>query len=139
MLLVSGHDEAVANWASERVGMNFIQPYSALAVIDDEGHMRGAAIWNDFHGKGGNVELSYLGPVTKGVVQQLAKYAFELLGVSRVTLKTRKSNDRARRVLQNPHHGFEYEGTRKRYWATAKDGDALSFVLFAGKAKKWLV
>lgn len=136
MNLVGGMDQEVAAWASQQVGIKFVQPLSAFGIVH-EGSIRGAAIFNDFY-PGGNIELTYIGPgtISRRVLRGLIRYAFDQCGAGRVTAKTRKHNTVARRLL--PKAGFTLEGTAKRYYGTAKGDDALIFVLYRDKAMRWL-
>lgn len=135
MEVVAGYDQQVADWAGAVCGVKFIPPFWALGIVDS-GVLKGAAVFNDFHGANANVEMSYVGPLTKGIVRYLANYAFNTLNVSRVSFKTRKSNLKAKRLLSG--HGFEYEGTKRRYLDTTSAGDVLTYVLFRENAKRWL-
>lgn len=137
--VVMGHDKEVGEWAGSVGGVRFVPPFSALGIVDETGVLKGAAVFNDYY-PGGNVEMGYYGPgtITPSVTRSLALFAFKTLNASRVTFKVRKSNVLVRKMLGEKRHGFEYEGTRKRYLDTTPNGDVLSFVLFRHKASRWL-
>lgn len=136
-MLVAGHDEAIAAWAGEQLGVKFVQPLTAVGVVDGQGALVGASVFNDYY-PGGNVEWTYVGPgsLRPRMLFDLARYCFVDLGVARVTAKTRRSNAVVRRLL--PHAGFTFEMTQKRYFGPERGDDALVYVLFREQAGKWL-
>lgn len=137
MQIVTGHDDAVADWAGAVLGVQFQKPYVALGVMDNAGRLCGASIFNDFY-PGGNMEWTHVGQQTlcRGVIRELAQYVFIEMKATRLTAKTRRGNTLVRRLL--PRAGFTYEATQKRYFGPEKADDALVFVMFREDAEKWL-
>lgn len=137
MQLVGGHDQEVAAWAGAQLGVKFVQPLSAIGVVNADGALVGASVFNDYY-PGGNLEWTYVGPgsLKPRVLKDLARYAFIDLGAARVTAKTRRSNAIVRKLL--PHAGFAYEATQKRYFGPERGDDALVFVLFREHATRWI-
>ena len=140
MILIAGEDEKVAEWAGLALGKPFVHPYCAFGIVEADGLLRGAAIFNNYQGPGANIELTYVGPGTLGrnILRELARYAFNACGASRVTIKTMRKNILVRKLLGNKRHGLEFEGVLKRYYDTEKSGDALVYVLHKDNAKRWL-
>ena len=105
-----------ALWAAERLGCTFVPPYVAIAVLDDDYTMRGAAVFNDYADC--NVEMTCTGShwVTPQVAHELAAYCFDTLGCQRVTLRTRKSNRDVRAMILRL--GAKQEGTLRRWYGT---------------------
>lgn len=132
-MMLAGHDEQVAEWAGRLLGTTFVRPYAALAVIDRDDAI-GAAIFNDYQGPGGNVELTYVGKLSRAAIKGIADYAFNGCEVSRVTCKTDKSNKGIQKMLRQA--GFTYEATLRDY--RVKGVDVVSFALFRRNAKRWL-
>lgn len=137
MILIGGQDQIVIDWASQVLNKRFVQPAAAHGITQDDGLLKGAAIWND-HYPQGNLELTYVGPNTlrRNIMREMARYAFEGCNVSRVTCKTRRDNFIVRKLL--PRLGFTFEGSQKRYFGPRKEDDALIFVLMRYKAPAWL-
>lgn len=137
MQLLLGQDEAVAAWAGAQLGTVFHAPFVAFGVLDSQGSLRGAAVWNDYHA-GGNISLSLVGPgaFQRGILRELARYAFEICKCSRVSCRTRRANISARKLL--PKGGFVFEGTARRFFGPTRADDGLSFVMFPEQARKWL-
>lgn len=140
MLLIDGQDAQVAEWAGRCMGTQFVGPLSALGIVEPDGKLRGAAIFNDFQGTGGNIELTLIGPgaLTPSVMRGIAEYAFVHCNAARMSCKTRRDNIYMRKLLGQKRHGFRFEGVSPRYYDTEKGGDALRFVLFKEDAKRWL-
>lgn len=137
MRLVLGQDAAVADWAGAALGVTFQPPFVAFGIVDTNGRLCGASIFNDFY-PGGNIEWTHVGAGTlrKGLLREMAQYAFIKNRATRITAKTRRGNSIVRRLL--PKAGFAYEGTQKRYFGPDKSDDALVFALFRADAERWL-
>ncbi len=137
MILVGGHDEAVAEWAGKRLGVKFVQPLSAFGIVDKDGNAVGAAIFSDFYA-GGNIEWTHVGKGTlqRSVIRELVRYAFETCNVSRVTSKTARRNLVVKRLL--PKAGFLFECVQQRYFGPTKEDDAIVYALFRDQAERWL-
>jgi hypothetical protein len=137
MELVSGYDEAVADWAGRQLGVKFVQPLKAFGILNGKGQAVGAAVFNDYY-KGGNVEWTHVGPGTirPKLMRELARYVFIDLDCSRVTAKTARKNVPVSRLLTNA--GFTFEGSQKRYFGPTAAQDAMVYVLFRENAARWL-
>jgi hypothetical protein len=92
----------------------FYPPFACVAVEDDAGTIRGAAIFNDFAEK--NIELTCVGPgaFTRDVRRELAHIAFNVNGCNRVTIRTAKSNQRLVRAAVR--WGWKIEGLLRRWY-----------------------
>lgn len=114
-------NDGIAVWAGNELRVTFAPPYMALASLDHRGMIVGAVILNNY--SGANVDLTAVGPGSFGpsMVRQISSYVFDQLTCSRVTLRTRRSNHRVRKLLGR-HFKFE---TPNRNWFG--DEDALQF------------
>lgn len=141
MMLIGGNDQTVADWAGQAMGVKFVQPLAAFGIVEDDGLLKGAAIFNDYQGAGANIELTYIGPgtLTRKIMRGLAEFAFRTCNASRVTLKTMRRNLPVRKLLTKDRLGLRFEGTLKRYYTTEKEGDALMFVLYREDAPHWMM
>ena len=77
--------------------------FAGAWIVLDEAHVTNIAISREFRGMG------YGKALTKALLQYAAN-----LGVCYTTLEVRKSNERAQKLYQAL--GFEYVGTRKKYY-----------------------
>jgi hypothetical protein len=132
--LVFGQDDQVAKWVSENIGIVMVPPYVAIGGTRDGRTLCIGVVFNDYNKS--NVEISLYGPgaLTRGNISAIYQYAFNQLGVNRVTAKTRRTNKRMQKLL--PKFGFKYEGTSARYFGPSKADDAIRFVLFPEEAEK---
>ena len=108
--LILGRDVEIAAWAFKTFGFHPTQYCMAVGVASEEGLVAACM----FHAHNGpDVELSYYGPntLTLDLVKKIAKVAVEVLGVSRITARTSRSNKTMTRGIKKI--GFEYEGIRK--------------------------
>lgn len=135
MQIITGQDDFVANWISEKLNQPIIPPYIAIGFARGE-ELDAAAVFNDYNKT--NVEITVYGPgcLTRETIGYLFDYAFRQLGVMRITARTRRGNADMRKLL--PRLGFSYEGTAKRYFGKEKADDALLFALFPDAARKWM-
>ena len=111
----------IAAWAAAELGVTFSSPYIALASTDHRAKIIGAAILNEYDGNNVSVSVTGEGAFTPSVVTGLARYIFVKLDCSRMTLRTRRSNHRARKLL-NKH--FKAEATLKNWFGNE---DAFQF------------
>ncbi len=138
MHVLTGHDQEVAAWVGPLLGKPIIAPFACFGILDGSNALRGAAVFNDYQGPGGNIEFTYYGPetLTRPIIRWLANFAFVTNKASRVTFKTHKSNHVVRKLLAK--HGMTYEATLRAYYDTAKGSDALVFMLDRKNAARWL-
>lgn len=137
MQLIGGQDDIIARWAGEQLGVTFVAPFTAYGIMDGAGRARGAAVFNNFYA-GGNIEMTFVGQgaLQKGILRDLARYAFIECGASRLSCKTKRSNGTVQKLLLKG--GFAFEGTQRRYFGPTKADDAMGYVLFRDKATRWL-
>lgn len=130
---------AIAQWAGDKLGVTFFPPYLALGIVPDNignyppwSQLAGAVICAD--NTDANIELSVYAPgsLTPGIVRDLAHYVFVQLGKERLTLRTKRSNKRARKVLARH---FKYECTAVNWFA--RNEDAIVFRMLRDECK-WL-
>lgn len=136
MRIVAGHDEVVAQWTREKMGLALHPPYTALGVIDHEGTLRGSLVFHDWNGA--NIEITIYLPraLQRGIIKAAFQYAFVQVGAIRLTAKVRRDNVPMRKLL--PRLGFAFEATLKSYYGPKRENDALLFRLSPAAAIKWM-
>jgi len=109
--LILGRDVEIASWAFKTFGFHPTQYCMAVGIATPEEGLVAACMFHAHNGP--DVELSYYGPntLTLDLVKKIAKVAVEVLGVSRITARTSRSNKTMTRGIKKI--GFEYEGIRK--------------------------
>lgn len=108
-------NRAFADWAAKQLNVSFAEPFLCMAVVDGKSNLIGAVVLNNYDGN--NVDLSAVGEgaFAPSIVRELSAYVFRKLGCSRVTLKTRRSNKTARKILGRH---FKFEATLKSGFGT---------------------
>jgi RimJ/RimL family protein N-acetyltransferase len=136
MRLVLGHDAEVGQFASEKLGLAIVPPYTSMGIVDDAGTLVGAIIYNGF--TGANIEITYYGPhcLTRRIIRAAFAYPFDQLGVIRLTGRTKRSNKAMCRLF--PRLGFVFEATLKNYFGPSRGDDAVLYRMTRTEAAKWL-
>lgn len=127
--LAFGHDEDVAKWAFDKLGMKLSRPYRAIGILrisdDGEGRIVGAWVMNGYNGA--NVDLTLVlepgTPLQRSHLRKVADYIFHGLKCTRMTARTRRDNHAMLALL--PRLGFTPEGKQPRYYGSTKEHDAL--------------
>src|SRR6266404_6338434 len=130
-------DDHVARWAFQTFGMPSMTFDKALGIVDKDGKIIGAVVfqcWNGF-----NVELSYysLRPtLSAGIVRCLARYILFTFNASRVTVSTRRKNKILMRSLQRI--GFKLEGAQQCFYGqrNCNRNTAIRFVMFRNRLEQ---
>lgn len=135
--LLGGYDQQVIAWASQMLNKPLIAPMTAFGIVDEDGALKGAAMFSDFY-PGGNIELTFVGKgtATRPVARGLIQYAFVDNKAARITAKTRRDNLIVRKLL--PRLGFTLEYAQKNYFGPKRRDTALCFVLYKDKVPAWM-
>lgn len=123
--VILGHDVAIATWAFSTFNFEPAQFCMAIGFAAEDKGLISACLFHAYNGH--DVEVSYYGKdtLTLPIVRSIARTAVDRLGVSRVTVRTARSNKMLTRGIKKL--GFEYEGIRKYGYG---DQDAVMFGLF---------
>lgn len=119
------HDEVIAAFLEQKLGVKFSAPYYALGFTTDDGKPLAAFLFNDFNGA--NIEMTIYaehGRMTRRLLRYVARYVFMQLGCRRLSAKIKRSNKRALKAAYR--YGFRYEGISKAYF---HDSDAVRFFM----------
>ncbi len=102
------------------MGHTFKEPCLGYGITDRHGTLIGAAIWADYEQQ--NIELSCVGAgaFRAGACRELARFAYDELGVERISLTVRADDEYTLKVAMK--YGWRIEGRKRRYYA---DCDAI--------------
>lgn len=130
---IERNDVFVERMMASMLGVRLAQPFAGYLVIDPANPTipRGMFVINDV--ANGNAELSAVGKKcwSVPVVRAVARMLFHDMHVTRVTARTRPSNQWAMRALKAM--GFVREGTARHWY---RDGeDAAVFGLLASEQR----
>ncbi len=110
--LVKDASEAVLGWAAHKLGTVFRQPCIAFGVLNREGKLVGAVIYNDFDAR--NIEMTMVGSFKPGIVKAGFSYAFNELGCRRISVTIPSRNkDMIAKALR---WGWAVEGLKRDYY-----------------------
>ena len=103
----SDQNREFATWAAKELDVTFAEPFLAMAVVDARPVIVGAVVLNNYDGH--NIDLSGVGvgAFTPSIVRHLARYVFNERGCSCVTMKTKGSNKKTKKLLAKH---FRYVG-----------------------------
>lgn len=109
-MILTGADEYVARWVTQRLGITF-EKFSALGVMLDKKIVAGV-VYHNYIPDYKNIEVSMAADTpkwaTKDHLHTLLDYPFSQLGCNRITTLTSVSNKRALKF--NFGIGFKQEG-----------------------------
>lgn len=126
MNVLTGHDEAVAEWVGRQVGKPFHPPYTAIGLIGADGTLRGGFVFNGYTGSTIEISLAGAACMRRSSWAAVLDYVFRQLGCVRLQFHTSKRNKRVKR--QTARAGFRYEGVARRMYGR-DDGVAYSLVV----------
>jgi hypothetical protein len=135
MRLLFGHDEAVAGFVGQGLGIVIHPPFTAIGIVSDDG-LSGGMVFNNFNGSNIDLTVYTVRPATRGVIRAAAHYVFIQLGCNRISATTRRSNKRACKAIVKL--GFTYEATRKQWFGPNRADDGIAYVMTREQAGKWL-
>ncbi len=134
MNLVIGHDAVIAEWVGRQIGAEIVPPYVAQGWIDNEGTLRVGFVFHSYI-PGGSIEMALAssGKLGRDMLRTAAHYVFETAGARRLTVRTKRHNERACSMLLRA--GFVQESVCKAYYS---DDDAVQFRMLKSEATRWL-
>lgn len=119
MRLVWGVDGAIADYVAAHFDViakrGWTGFHSAAGFADEDGNVFGGVVLSDYylHDAGITIYLERPG-LTRAALKELFSYAFETVGLMRLSAETSKKNRKSRSVLERL--GFSLEGVRRRGW-----------------------
>jgi RimJ/RimL family protein N-acetyltransferase len=112
-------DRGVGDFMSEKMGQDFLPPYSTIGIIGPDGQLCGGMLFNQY--VEGDVELTIYAPgrLHRGAIRAGFAYVFLTLGCNRLSARTRASSLAVQVVLRKA--GFQQEGTLREYYTDGED------------------
>ena len=143
MRLVYGRDDIFVPWICAQLKIMKPAPCVSIGIIDAEGQIAGAALYNgfqlDIQGKPLLIEISFATLdkrwCSRAIVFGLLSYPFSQLRVRRVQVTVSKRNRTVRSFLTKL--GFIYEGTGRQAWPGGGDCCVYSLLSKEFFASKW--
>ena len=134
--LLFNYDRTVIEWIYKKSNIAVPPFLFAIGVLNKEGVLVGAFTLHEYNKF--NIELQYWGPnsLTLVVFKQMAHFLFKHLKVTRVTLRTPRTNKVVLGAL--PKLGFKLEGVMRHFYGPFKKHDAIVFGITEVEARRYL-
>jgi RimJ/RimL family protein N-acetyltransferase len=135
MPILTGHDDAVAQWVAGNLGVTIAPPYVSLGVLGADSVLIGGAVFSGY--SGANIDVTIYGPraMTRAAMRASFGYVFGQLRCERLTARCKRSNASMRRLMDRL--GFKHEGTQRRYWGPDRNDDAMVYGMTRDECR-WL-
>lgn len=115
---VYDHDEEIAKWTFLTFNVQAWPFVKAVGLLRGN-ELVGSFMFQEFNGS--NAELSVYGPgaMTPRVIREMARAALLLLGVNRLTVRTKRKNRHITSTIEK--FGFKFEGIQKMFYGPKED------------------
>lgn len=105
-------DDQAARVVLEHLGQAVVPPFAGFVIHDAHGSIKGAVIISHFDGEDCEIQCDGFQYWSIGAARIVLRYAFDLLGCSRLSARTLAGNDRSADALLAI--GFKQEGVKRR-------------------------
>lgn len=129
MIFLRGENEIVSGYVSGKTGDQYADVMRTLGVLSNEGRIIGGFVLTNYTGAGIEMSLAGRGCIFRGAWRELGDIVFRELGCERVSITTRRSNKRVRKLA--PRFKFKFEGIARRFYGNE---DGLVFSLLRDEA-----
>ncbi len=129
MKFLLGEDAIVSAYVSGLTGDQYSDVIRTLGVITPEGRLIGGFVLTNYSGHGIELSLAGRGCVARDSWDMLGSIVFRELGCQRLSVTTRRSNKRVRKLA--PKFKFKFEGVARLFYG---DEDGLVFSLLRNEA-----
>lgn len=115
---VYDHDKEIADWTFATFNVQAWPFIKAVGLLRGN-ELVGSFMFQEFNGS--NAELSVYGPgsMTPRVIREMARAALLLLGVNRLTVRTKRKNRHITSTIEK--FGFKFEGIQKMFYGPNED------------------
>lgn len=129
MNFLIGEDAIVSAYVAGITGDQYSDVTRTLGVITPEGRLVGGFVLTNYSGHGIELSLAGRGCVARDSWDMLGNIVFRELGCQRLSVTTRRSNKKVRKLA--PKFKFKYEGTARCFYGVE---DGLVFSLLRSEA-----
>jgi RimJ/RimL family protein N-acetyltransferase len=129
MIFLRGEDAIVSAYVSGQTGDQYIDVMRTLGILNDHGRIVGGFVVTNYTGYGVELSIAGRGCVSRGAWNALGDIVFRELGCQRLSVTTRRSNKRVRKMA--PKFKFKFEGIARRFYG---DEDGIVFSLLRDEA-----
>jgi RimJ/RimL family protein N-acetyltransferase len=129
MNFLLGEDAIVSAYVSGMTGDQYSDVIRTLGVLAPEGRLIGGFVLTNYSGHGVELSLAGRGCVARDSWDMLGDIVFRELGCKRLSVTTRRSNKRVRKMA--PKFKMKFEGVARLFYG---DEDGLVFSLLRNEA-----
>ncbi|MBX5089347.1 GNAT family N-acetyltransferase [Rhizobium lentis] len=129
MIFLRGEDEIVSAYVSGQTGDRYSDVLRTLGILNHEGRIIGGFVVTNYTGFGAELSIAGRGCVARDAWKALGDIVFGELGCQRLSVTTRRSNKRVRKMA--PKFKFKFEGIARRFYG---DEDGIVFSLLRDEA-----
>lgn len=129
MIFLRDEDAIVSAYVSGQTGDQYTDVMRTLGILNDQGRIVGGFVVTNYTGYGVELSIAGRGCVSRGAWNALGDIVFRELGCQRLSVTTRRSNKRVRKMA--PKFKFKFEGIARRFYG---DEDGIVFSLLRDEA-----
>lgn len=129
MIFLRNEDAIVSAYVSGHTGDQYADVIRTLGVLSPEGRLVGGFVLTNYSGHGVEMSLAGKGCVARDAWDMLGTIIFGELGCQRLSVTTRRSNKKVRKLAPKFH--FKFEGVSRRFYGNE---DGLVFSLLRDEA-----
>lgn len=129
MMVLRNEDQIVTAYVAGQTGDQYSDVMRTLGILSSEGRLTGGFVLTNYTGTGIELSLAGNGCVTRFAWQAVGDTVFGELGCQRLSVTTRRTNKRVRKMA--PRFGFKFEGIARRFYGSE---DGLVFSLLRNEA-----
>lgn len=129
MIFLTGENDIVSAFVSSKTGDQYVDVMRTLGILTPEGRIVGGFVLTNYTGHGVELSVAGKGCVSRGAWRELGDIVFRELACQRLSVTTRRSNKRVRKMA--PRFKFKFEGIARRFYG---DEDGIVFSLLRDEA-----
>lgn len=139
MRIITGHDEFLTAWVSDRINLcsNDFGECATMGFVNGKHELIAAVVFSEYRPDTKDIRVSIAADTprwaTKNNIRAIFEYPFKQLGCERLTVIVAKKNKRSRKLVQGV--GFVEEGNLRKGFLV---DDAIIYGMLKAEAAKWI-
>lgn len=126
----------IASWFQSQKQKIIHAPYYAIGFLNDDGHIVGACILDQYNGS--NIYMHIYGPRawTRPNIKICLEYIFNSLKCTRLTVVVPRSNRKMLKYLERCK--MKFEAILESYYGVGRDKDGVVYKMTPSMANNWI-
>jgi RimJ/RimL family protein N-acetyltransferase len=129
MIFLRDEDAIVSAYVAGQTGDQYTDVMRTLGILNHQGRLIGGFVVTNYSGHGVELSIAGRGCVSRDAWNAIGGIVFGELGCQRLSVTTRRSNKRVRKMA--PKFKFKFEGIARRFYG---DEDGIVFSLLRDEA-----